>query len=249
MLHPNGNDLSLQRYNQSDILAGDLNLFDSLISESVSEIINYIPDDEAKEKFISRFTSNEDYAKFIQDNAEDIRAHFDPDQHGCKDYQYYTEEVYEDYVSWDSSQFSAVGEVQSRTEPLQCLEMMRGKELEVGVYPCRHNNLSLGDSHVIGFAKNHMVRWGGDSSNQICWDTATYDERVKVGAYACHISSPTEGEPYDSQRFDFHIETGLIRHGPSDRCLEYINKTTVWMMQCNQTRLAQSWSIKLSPWF
>jgi hypothetical protein len=177
--------------------------------------------------------------------SDDIRSAFNPDKHKCKDYDWYRREILVDYFSWESDQFDFVGEIVSVYNDKLCLEI--NSEIIVKPYPCRGKTPDIGDNHVHGFTKNKNVR--NAYRDGMCWDTATHKEGTIVKMWSCHVNSPTEGESSGSQRFIYEETTRKIVHPPSNRCLEFIDKSTVWLMICREDKRQQQWNIKLSPWF
>ena len=211
----------------------------------MAELINFAELDIDKEKMINKLTSDEERQQLIWDMSDDIRSGFDPDKRKCKSYDWYRREILNDYVSWESDQFEYVGEIVSVYNSKLCLEI--NMETVVLLYPCRVTPPTIGDNHVHGFTKNLNVR--NAFRDGMCWDTATHDEGTVVKMWGCHVHSTTEGQSYNSQKFIFDKTSGQIVHPPSDRCLQYIDEKTVWLMKCNKDMQVQRWDIKMSSWF
>ena len=215
------------------------------MGESLSEAINFVKEDEEKNKLVLKFTNDPEFQEIIKKNAIRIKSVFDPDKQKCKDYSYYTNDVYENYLSWENDQFSIVGEIQSVAKPYLCLEAINFK---IVPYACRAETTTVNDGHTMGFTKNNNIRVG--SNDKYCWDGPGSEDKVVVIVYPCHTSSATEGKPFASQHFEFNTETEQIIHVPTGRCLEIADDKTVWLVKCDlEWRLEQRWTIKVSAWF
>ena len=241
VLHPNGNDVNLERY----FTPGSADLMSELMIENAAELMNFMNTDTERENLIYKVTDGES-RNMIWNIADEIRASFDPDRHHCKTYDYYRDHVFGNYHSWESDQFSFVGEVKSVRSPNLCLECA---DLLVKIYACRNTDPNISDSHIFGFTKNSQIRNGAQEFK--CFDVSSQDDGAEVQIYGCHLSSPTLGSPYDSQLFKYNETTQQIVHLPSDRCLELIlqPEEKVLLKKCVTGNSDQRWEIKTSPWF
>ena len=214
------------------------------MGESLSEAINFIKEDEAKNKLVLKFTKDLKFAETIKKNSIRIKSSFDPVEHKCKDYSYYINEVYENYLSWEQDQFSIVGELQSVAMPNLCLEAINFK---IVPYPCRKGTTTVNDGHTMGFTKNSNIRVG--SNDRYCWDGPGSGDETVVLVYICHVMSATEGKSPGSQHFEYNNDTQSVVHAPTNRCLEIVDKKTAWLVKCDKDKVEQRWNIKISAWF
>ena len=243
VLHPNGNDVSLNRY-----FKGKWDMFGVVIHESVAEILNFVDNEVDKEKLLFKVSSLiKDHAK-IKTISNEIRNSFNPVEQQCKSYKWYLNEVYASYISWERDQFDHVGEVRSLHDPNTCLEVL-DRKLEL--YSCRGTQLELLDTHTVGFTKNQDVRSGNLDGE--CWDTASpHEEGGEIKMYMCHVT-PVGGETaYGSQRFVYDEKSKKIIHLPSGRCLEFVSgseRARPLLMKCSVEKIQQKWDIIDSAWF
>ena len=238
ILHPNGNDVLLLRY------FPNATVLDYLVGESLSEAINFVKEDEDKNKFILKFTNDQKFAETIKQNSIRIKSAFDPEKHKCRDYSYYKNKVYEDYLSWENDEFLLVGEVQSVSIPDLCLEAL---DYKIVPYSCRRGTTTVNDGHTMGFTKNFNIRLG--SNDKFCWDGPGSSDKTVVIAYMCHNKSATRDRPFASQHFEYNKSTQWVSHVPTNRCLEMVDGKTAWLVTCDTEKPAQKWNIKTSAWF
>ena len=238
ILHPNGNDGLLLRY------FPNATVFHHLLGESLSEAINFVKEEEDKNRLVFKYTNDPKFRETIIKNSAVIKSAFNPEEHKCKDYTYYTNEVYEDYLSWENDEFTLVGEVQSVFIPELCLEAMGFKMVP---YYCRPGTTTVNDSHTMGFTKNLNIRLG--SNDKYCWDGPGSSDQTVVIAYPCHIKSATQGKSSPSQHFEYNKDTQSVVHVPTNRCLEIADRQTAWLVKCDAEKPAQKWNIKMSAWF
>ena len=214
------------------------------MGESLSEAINFVKEDEDKNKLVLKFTNDPKFAETIKKNSIRIKSTFDPETHKCKDYSYYIHEVYEGYMSWERDEFTIVGEIQSATIPDLCLEAIN---FRIVPYLCREGTTTVNDGHTMGFTKNHHIRIG--SNDKFCWDGPGSADETIIIAYSCHVHSATEGNPFASQHFEYNKEALRVVHVPTNRCLEIANRDTAWLVKCDLEKKEQEWNIKMSAWF
>ena len=243
VLHPNGNDPGLVRYfGNNDYLRH------AVILESVAEAINFVGNNSVlKEKILSKVASTPVHLQKIKTISNKIREEFNPEIKLCKSLEWYLREVFVNYITWEQDQFDQVGEVRSVHNPNMCLEVHNRK---LALYNCRGTPPVLGDTHLIGFTKNQLV-FNGDLL-QDCWDTSwdTFsEERAEVRVFSCHVQTPVEGQPSSTQRFLYDQSRKAIVHPSSNRCLEYVNSSTVLLMWCVPERVTQQWEVLTSVWF
>lgn len=216
----------------------------NLIYESVAELINFAELDVEKEKIVSKITNKEDLQKFIWDMSDEIRSSFDPDKRNCKGYNWYKENLILDLFSYEPDQFDYVGAIRSVYDSKNCLEVY---EKAVAMYRCRDSPPAINDNHIHGFTRNGNVRNG--YLDGLCWDSTSPEPQTEVSLFYCHVNSATIGRSGGSQQFEYVANIQQIRHSPSDRCLEYIDGTKVWLMKCNKAKREQRWQIDIAPWF
>ena len=242
VMHVNGYDWSLSRYFET----GEPDLYAKLLAEGAAELLNYVGDEAERTRIVQKTTHDQEMQKMIWNMADEIRSEWNPDKHGCRDYRYYKEEVYEDLVSWASDQFTHIGDIESVSVKGMCLEEMSGV---VNPYPCRNKPLTLGDPHTHGVTKNKVIMNGANDGQ--CWDTGWKNEEgVKIHMYPCHVLNGNEGVPWDPQMFQFHEQTNQIVHVKSGRCVELMNKAeAVWLMKCDKSKQEQRWKFRYPSWF
>ena len=238
ILHPNGNDALLLRY------FPNATVFRYLVGESLSEAINFVKEEKDKNKLVLKFTNDPKFAETIKKNSIHIRSAFDPEVHNCRDYSYYKNEVYEDYLSWENDEFALVGEIQSVRIPDLCLEAI---DYKIVPYSCRKGTTTVNDGHTMGFTKNFNIRLG--SNDKFCWDGPGSSDQTVVIAFPCHNKSAARGKPLATQHFDYQNGTQWIIHVPTNRCLEIADRKTVWLVRCDSKKPEQKWNIKMSSWF
>lgn len=88
-MHPNGLDENLNRYFGD----GNGDFYYKLLLEQLAELINFIPYDNEKDVEIAKITNYEAWQKEIWDMSDEIRAVFNPDNHNCKNFTWYKEQV------------------------------------------------------------------------------------------------------------------------------------------------------------